>query len=267
MTDVRSGHRRRGLLVVAALLAALEVVGSVLASAVVARASLAERTGELAARQPDAAVLPLALTWQPARPASPWARLAAELPVPPEPGARTQSWRLADEVLDPRSVPAAQPGAPTPMPAKAGDTTTAAPGGLAGASRTAVAVAPRLRIPDLGINRTIRQYPCDRAEPPANYVYRWGCAGSNNLYLLGHADSVFKALHDAYASGRLRVGMTAQYTDAKGRTTTFRVTTWRVVLPTEVSWAIASQPVPSMTLQTCFGANSEYRLLVRLVAA
>jgi sortase (surface protein transpeptidase) len=142
----------------------------------------------------------------------------------------------------------------------------AAGGRLAGASRTTVAVAPRLRIPDLGINRTIREFPCDRAAPPENYIYRWGCAGRNNLYLLGHADTVFKALHDAYAAGRLRVGMAAMFTDSKGRTVTYRVTTWRVVRPDQVDWAIASQPVPSMTLQTCYGAKSEYRLLVRLVA-
>ena len=34
-----------------------------------------------------------------------------------------------------------------------------------------------------------------------------------------------------------------------------------------LAWAIASQPVASMTLQTCYGPNNEYRLLVRLVAA
>ena len=140
-------------------------------------------------------------------------------------------------------------------------------GGLAGASRTAAVVTHRLRIPDLRIDRTTRSFPCDRAEPPANYVYRWGCAGRNNLFLLGHAYSVFKPLHDAYAAGRLRVGMAAWYTDATGKTRLYRVTSWRVVKPTDVAWAIASQPVPSMTLQTCYGPNSEYRLLVRLVAA
>ena len=61
--------------------------------------------------------------------------------------------------------------------------------------------------------------------------------------------------------------MTASYTDSKGNTRVYRVTTWRLVKPTDVTWAIASQPVPSMTLQTCYGANSEWRLLVRLVAA
>jgi sortase (surface protein transpeptidase) len=136
----------------------------------------------------------------------------------------------------------------------------------AATARTVVSTPLRLRIPDLGISQTTRDYPCSRSEPPANYVYRWGCAGRNNLYLLGHAYSVFKPLHDAYASGRLRVGMVAYWTDAAGRTVTYRVSSWRVVKPTDASWAIASQPVPSMTLQTCFGPNSEHRLLVRLVA-
>ena len=51
--------------------------------------------------------------------------------------------------------------------------------------------------------------------------------------------------------------MTAAYTDSKGVTRTYRVTTWRVVRPTEVAWAIASQPVPSMTLQTCYGQTDD----------
>jgi sortase (surface protein transpeptidase) len=128
-------------------------------------------------------------------------------------------------------------------------------------------VRNRFQFPDVRIDRITRSYACARAEPPANFVYRWGCAGRNNIYLLGHAYSVFKPLHDAYAAGRLRVGMLARYTDSNGRTRDYRVTSWRVVKPTEAAWAIASQPVPSLTLQTCFGPDSEYRLLVRLVAA
>jgi hypothetical protein len=39
-----------------------------------------------------------------------------------------------------------------------------------------------------------------------------------------------------------------------------------VVDPYEgTAWAIASQPIPSMTLQTCIGKKSQYRLNVRLV--
>jgi sortase (surface protein transpeptidase) len=116
----------------------------------------------------------------------------------------------------------------------------------------------------LAIDQGVLQFPCDRATPPDDHVYRWGCAGRNNLYLLGHAASVFRALHDAYVAGRLQVGMAAEWVE-NGRAATYRVTTWRLVLPTDTAWAIASQSVPSMTLQTCYGANNEYRLLVRLV--
>ncbi len=121
-------------------------------------------------------------------------------------------------------------------------------------------------IPSLGISRSVSWFPCDRKRPPDNYVYRWGCAGSNNVYLLGHAYSVFKPLHDAYARGRLRVGLKAYYADAKGRVHTFKVKWWRVTAPTTAaSWAWAAQGQPSMTLQTCVGRNSAYRLMVRLV--
>jgi hypothetical protein len=121
-------------------------------------------------------------------------------------------------------------------------------------------------IPALGIDRGTLSFPCSRTQAPANYVYRWGCAGTNNVYLIGHAYGVFKALHDAYYNGRLKVGLTAIYADGAGRIHTYRVAWWRVVRPTTAaSWAWASLATPSMTLQTCLGANSEYRLMVRLV--
>jgi hypothetical protein len=122
-------------------------------------------------------------------------------------------------------------------------------------------------IPTLGINRSIASFPCSRPRPPDNYVYRWGCAGTNNVYLLGHAYSVFKPLHDAYVGGRLKKGMKVFYADGNGRVRTYAVVWWKVTAPTtSASWAWAAQSRPSMTLQTCLGANSEYRLMVRLVA-
>lgn len=121
-------------------------------------------------------------------------------------------------------------------------------------------------IPSLGIDRSVSWFPCDRKRPPDNYVYRWGCAGANNVYLMGHAYSVFKPLHDAYVRGRLRVGLTAYYADAKGKVHTYKVRWWKVTAPTTAaSWAWASLGRPSMTLQTCVGKNSAYRLMVRLV--
>jgi hypothetical protein len=122
-------------------------------------------------------------------------------------------------------------------------------------------------MPALGINRSVETFPCSRTRPPDNYVYRWGCAGRNNVYLLGHAYSVFKTLHDAYVSGRLRKGMTVDYADGNGRVRTYAVAWWKTTRPTgAAAWAWAAQSRPSMTLQTCVGANSEYRLIVRLIA-
>lgn len=134
------------------------------------------------------------------------------------------------------------------------------------AARKAPVIRNHLSIPSLGISQPVYSYPCWRSQAPANYVYRWGCAGRNNIYLLGHAYGVFKALHDAYVSGRLRVGMIATYADSYGRITRYRVTAWQVVLPTQTWWAMSSQRRPSMTLQTCMGAWSQYRLNVRLVS-
>ncbi len=122
-------------------------------------------------------------------------------------------------------------------------------------------------IPSLGVNRSVASFPCSRSAAPANYVYRWGCAGRNNVYLMGHAYGVFKPLHDAYSNGRLRKGMKVIYADANGHVRTYWVVWWKVTAPTtSASWAWAGQSTPSMTLQTCVGASGTLRLMVRLVA-
>lgn len=121
-------------------------------------------------------------------------------------------------------------------------------------------------IPALGINKAVQSFPCSRNRPPDAGVYRWGCAGRNNVYLMGHAWSTFKPLHDAYVGGRLPKGMKVIYGDGAGRVHTYSVIWWKVVKPTTAaSWAWASLSRPSMTLQTCVGANSAYRMMVRLV--
>lgn len=122
-------------------------------------------------------------------------------------------------------------------------------------------------IPALGIDRSVVLFPCSRKRPPDDHLYRWGCAGRNNIYLMGHAHSALKPLHDAYLRGRLSKGLQVTYADDAGRVTTYAVIWWKVTRPTAAAaWAWAPQPRPSMTLQTCVGANSEYRLMVRLVA-
>jgi hypothetical protein len=151
------------------------------------------------------------------------------------------------------SKPAAQATQPKPKP----KATAAAQPTYTGRNR--------FWIPSLGMSYRVHLFECTRNRPPDNYMYRWGCAGDNNVYILGHAYSVMKPLHDLYLSGRLRKGLVAIYADGAGRVHWFRVTTWRVVDPVDSEWAIASQPVPSMTLQTCVGKDGRYRLNVRLV--
>jgi sortase (surface protein transpeptidase) len=120
-------------------------------------------------------------------------------------------------------------------------------------------------MPTIGISKPVYLFPCSRGTDPDNLVYRWGCAGTNNVYLLGHAYGVFKPLHDAYYNGRLKVGMPVVYADGGGHSHLYRVTTWRVLNPVDAAWAIASQSRPSMSLQTCIGTGDSERLVVRLV--
>jgi hypothetical protein len=146
---------------------------------------------------------------------------------------------------------------PDPKPARIAATATA--------SKPTYSGYNRFWIPSLGMKDKVYSFPCSRTRAPDNYIYRWGCAGTNNVYILGHAYGVMKPLHDLYVAGDLRKGMVAIYADGRGHVHWYKVTAWRVVLPTEATWAIASQPVPSMTLQTCVGKDSQYRLNVRLV--
>ncbi|HET7494100.1 MAG TPA: sortase [Candidatus Limnocylindrales bacterium] len=159
----------------------------------------------------------------------------------------------------------ARPRAAVPQPKAA----VVATKGAAKPTRTATTSTSfrgsnHLWIPSLGISRSTTFYSCSSSAYPGNRVYRWGCAGSNNVYLFGHAYSVFKPLHDAYVRGRLRTGMKAYYADASGRVRTYAVSWWKLTTPDKGDWAYASLARPSMTLQTCVGANSQYRLIVRL---
>jgi sortase (surface protein transpeptidase) len=120
-------------------------------------------------------------------------------------------------------------------------------------------------MPALGISRSIAWYPCSRTSYPGLAVYRWGCAGSNNVYLFAHAFAAFKPLHDAYVRGRLRKGMKVIYADGSGRVRTYAIQWWRLTTPDKGGFAFAAQSRPSLTLQTCVGARSQYRLIVRLV--
>jgi Sortase domain len=154
-------------------------------------------------------------------------------------------------------------GAPPP-PARilaAGSTTGA---GAAEPTATGFHGRDHVWMPALHIDRPVSFYGCSNQSYPGNRVYRWGCAGGNNVYLFGHAGSVFKALHDAYVGGRLRKGTPLYYADGSGHVHTYRVAWWKLTTATKGTWAYASLSQPSLTLQTCIGAQSQYRLIVRL---
>jgi len=157
------------------------------------------------------------------------------------------------------NVPVARPV----MVAKA--PTTAPEHASARSAVTTFAGHDHVWIPTLGVSRAVSFFACSSTAYPGDRVYRWGCAGSNNVYLFGHAGSVFAALHDAYVAGRLHRGMALYYAGGDGVVHRYTVRWWKVTTPDNGAWAYASQPTPSLTLQTCVGVQSQYRLVVRLV--
>jgi len=266
--EIRS-RRRRALSTALALFLALESVAAVAAVGQVASSPDAGSRHALPAAAPAGTVLGEQAAADAGEAAAPtaartatrslWAPdtrdTAAAGPARSEPAAG-RARQLAARAVAPTLTP------PPPPAARTVATT--------GGSRSTGSVSYKGRnhvwIPALGINRSVHSFPCSRSRPPDNYVYRWGCAGRNNVYLMGHAYSVFKPLHDAYVGGRLKQGMRAYYADSSGRVHVYKVKWWKLTRPTTAaSWAWASQSVPSMTLQTCVGKNSEYRLMVRLV--
>jgi hypothetical protein len=186
-------------------------------------------------------------------------------------------WRAATAArTEAAPSPIGQRPSAVPAPSAAAKTTTAKrPVSPAVAPKrttaTSTPVAPVYRgtnhvwMPALGISRSVGWYPCGASAAPGRGVYRWGCAGTNNIYLLAHAYAAFAPLHDAYVSGRLRKGMQVIYADAHGRVHRYAIVWWRLTTPENGGFAFAAQSRPSMTLQTCVGAQSQYRLIVRLV--
>jgi hypothetical protein len=268
-------RRSGGTLLVRVVLAAVAVGVVAAASAVRSPIAPAQITGSATVAQPDPA-LPAPVVADAARPAAPGANGGPRR----GPGADSRRDTTAQPVGPRRTVPTAAnfrwPPPRITSPARSTTTSVAARSTPAAASSsgggqhvtTATAYHGRnhVWIPSLRISRSVQSFPCSRSRPPDAGVYRWGCAGRNNVYLMSHAWSTFKPLHDAYVGGRLRKGMKVWYADGAGRVRQFRVIWWRVTRPTTAaSWAWAAQSRPSMTLQTCVGARSEDRLMVRLV--
>lgn len=173
------------------------------------------------------------------------------------------------------------PGPGGPAPAVALD-----PGGTAGLGPPVTALRPSaidrrepapsllvrlgtFRFPAIDLARPVYRWGCRGGTLP-NLLVRWGCAGAGNTYLLGHAWGVFAPLHDAREDGRLRIGQHAYLTDWAGRTRRYELAWIRIVprtyywhgLPGD-RWAWNATSRPAITLQTCWGATSAYRLIVR----
>jgi hypothetical protein len=145
--------------------------------------------------------------------------------------------------------------------AKAGQTTQAA--AKPSPKKPAYRGSNRFWFPNLGINQSVYWFPCSRSKAPGNVVYRWGCAGSNNVYLMAHDFGKFYPLYKAWKSGRLKKGMLAVYADPKGRTHYYRLSFYKVVAPDgDVGWAYASTSRSALTLQTCVSGGAK-RLVVR----
>lgn len=270
--------RRRALSTVLAFVLAAEAVTAVSGAAGAVLGARNSASHPLPAVAPAGQVLAeegtAAGAWDPAP--APAAARPASVSIPADSVDNVLAARRAMATLpavapSPATTASAKPAAPITSTARAASPTTKPAASTTRAPQTATASTAytgrnHVWIPALGINRAVYFFPCTRSTAPANYVYRWGCAGANNVYLLGHAWGVFKPLHDAYVSGRLRVGMKVYYADASGRVRLYTVRWWRLTRPTtDASWAWAAQSVPSMTLQTCVGSNSQYRLMVRLV--
>jgi sortase family protein len=249
-------RRRPALLTALALLLAVEAVTTV-----------AVRAAEIT----DARTLLAAATSIPAAPfaAPPVVPVAAIRPP-------VHDARLATDALAPAAVVVEVRVAPVrrAMPAPVARAEVVRPQATSTTKpASTTAAAPRGQMlgrnhvwsPALGIDKRVYSFPCSRSQKPGNVVYRWGCAGRNNVYLMGHAANVFGSLNRSYYNGRLRRGLKVYYADSGGTVRTYAVRWWKVVEPTpDAAWAWASLSAPSMTLQTCIGRNSEYRLMVRL---
>jgi hypothetical protein len=174
------------------------------------------------------------------------------------------------------------PGAPRAAAGAAGEAggeippaTLIRPSGLDGAASVPAYLnrVGTFRFPAIGVFRTIYRWGCRGGTLP-NLVVRWDCAGSRNTYLLGHAWGVFAPLQDARRDGRLHIGQVAFLTDAAGTMRRYELAWHRIVPSTYVwrghpgdEWAWNATSRRAITLQTCWGTRSAYRLIVRFYEA
>ncbi len=181
-------------------------------------------------------------------------------------GADWRAEREAQRALDAAAAAAAaKAAAKAEAAAKAKATAQAKPdgGSKSKSSKQPYRGKNHFWFPSLGINQAVYWFPCSRSQGPGNVVYRWGCAGANNVYLMAHDFGKFYPLYRAYRNGRLHKGMLAVYAGPNGHTHYYRLSFYRVVAPDgDVGWAYASQSRSALTLQTCV-SGGKMRLVVR----
>lgn len=170
----------------------------------------------------------------------------------------------------PSASPTPQPtAAPTPPPTASPTLAPTAPPAASYTGRS------HFWYPALNIDTSWQWYGCDYGGDAAGLgggIYRWGCGPTSNIYMLSHAWSTFKKLKTAYHDGTLRIGQNVWYANAQGDVTRWEVEWIRRVTDeyldaTASEWALNDSPTPIMTLQTCDGAQDQYRIIVRLVPA
>jgi hypothetical protein len=139
---------------------------------------------------------------------------------------------------------------------------------------------PPSEYPNLNKPTQIKDWACGEGLlPNAIDIFSSGCAGTNNIFLMGHAYGVFWQLRYAYNHSLLKDRAIAYYTDGSGEEHAYQLD-W-VDHPTEAeagkgsSWA--ATPTPVITLYTCDDytqtangkdtvlARDAYRIVVRLV--
>lgn len=165
--------------------------------------------------------------------------------------------------LAPTPSPSPSPS-PSPVPT---DSPTPVPTPVPATPAPPVVRRNYLSIPALRINGSIGTTTCGGLIP--NGIWRWPCAGANNLYLLGHASGSFAPIHNGYHAGSLTPGLAARYTDGAAVAHEY-VLQWVQDLPLATwgkgaTWA--ATPGPVITLVTCDGEGDSYRIVVRFIPA
>jgi len=124
-----------------------------------------------------------------------------------------------------------------------------------------------LDVPALGISRDVYEWGCRTGTLP-NQVYHWACAGQGNIFLLGHAASVFKPIYEARRHGTLTLGMRLYWTSKTGVRSSFRLTRIAVVRLSNIYsashyWIFNGASPAVVTLVTCYGYHDSKRIVAR----